>query len=121
MTSVQDTCELSVVVGSVDADSTLRDCLASLRAACEGIDAEILVVDASHHGGAAAACAEFPEVRFNAQPPGTLVPLLWGAGLRAARGRVVAFTIGQCVVDRGWARAMLEGIAGGAAGVGGRL
>jgi hypothetical protein len=54
-------------------------------------------------------------------PAGTLVPLLWGAGLRAARGRVVAFTIPECVVDRGWARAMLEGIAAGASGVGGRL
>jgi hypothetical protein len=47
--------------------------------------------------------------------------VLWGAGLREARGRVVAFTIAQCVVEQGWARALLEGIDGGAAGVGGRL
>ena len=34
---------------------------------------------------------------------------------------MVAFTIAQCVVDRGWARSLLAGIQGGAAGVGGRL
>ncbi|MEO6529195.1 MAG: glycosyltransferase [Gemmatimonadaceae bacterium] len=121
MTAGRETCELSVVVGSVDAAGTLRDCLDSLRAACDGIDAEILVVDASHDDGAAAICGDFPEVRLSTLPHGTLVPVLWGAGLRAARGSVVAFSIGQCVVDPGWARAMLDGIAGGAAGVGGRL
>jgi hypothetical protein len=121
MTAARESCELSVVVGSADAAGTLRDCLSALRAACEGIDAEILVIDASQHEGAASICAEFPAVRLSTLPVGTLVPVLWGAGLRGARGRVVAFTIGQCVVEPGWARAMLAGVAGGAAGVGGRL
>lgn len=110
-----------MVVGSADGAESLRDCLAALRAACDGIDAEVLVVDASSGDLVAATCADFPEVRLSTLPPGTLVPQLWGSGLRAARGRVVAFTISQCVVDPGWARAMLDGIAAGAAGVGGRL
>ncbi|MDB4882082.1 MAG: putative glycosyltransferase [Gemmatimonadetes bacterium] len=121
MTSASESCDLSVVVGSTEAAGTLRDCLAALRTTCAGLDTEILVVDASSVDDAAHICAEFSEVRLTRLPPGTLVPLLWGAGLRAARGRVVAFTIGQCVVDQGWARAMLDGIASGAAGVGGRL
>ena len=121
MTSVPQTCELSVVVGSADGAEPLRDCLAALRIACEGIDAEILVVDASAGELVPSICADYPTARLSTMPSGTLVPLLWGSGLRAARGRVVAFTISQCVVDPGWARAMLEGIAAGAAGVGGRL
>jgi hypothetical protein len=121
MTSAQQTCELSVVVGSADSSGALRDCLTALRTACEGIDAEILVVDASHDDGAEAACAAFPNVRLTRLSAGTLVPVLWGTGLRGARGRVVAFAIGQCVVEPGWARAMLDGIARGASGVGGRL
>jgi hypothetical protein len=60
-------------------------------------------------------------VRVIRLPVGTLVPALWGAGLRDARGRVVAFTIAQCLVDAGWARSLLDGVAAGAAGVGGRL
>jgi hypothetical protein len=119
MTSEPQTCELSVVVASADGAATLRDCLSALQAACRGIDAEILVVDAS--GAAGAVCAAFPDVRLSTLPRGTLVPILWGSGLREARGRVVAFTIAQCLVDERWARAMLEGISSGASGVGGRL
>ena len=121
MMSTEDTRALSVVVGSAESADTLGDCLAALRTACDGIDAEILVVDASEGDQAANVCAAFPDVRFARMPLGTLVPLLWGAGLRDARGRVVAFTIGQCVVDPGWARALLDGISAGASGVGGRL
>ncbi|MFL5620536.1 MAG: glycosyltransferase [Gemmatimonadaceae bacterium] len=113
--------ELSVIVGSLDAAGTIRDCLSALRAACEGIDAEILVADASADESARLAREALPAARVLSLPAGTLVPVLWGAGLREARGRVVAFTIAQCVVDRGWARALLDGIRGGAAGVGGRI
>jgi hypothetical protein len=50
-----------------------------------------------------------------------LTPELWGRGLLAARGDVVAFTINQCTVQDGWARALLTGIANGDAGVGGPI
>ena len=113
--------ELSVIVGSLDAAGTIRDCLSALRVACEGIDAEILVADASADDSARRARETSPDARVLDLPTGTLVPALWGAGLREARGRVVAFTIAQCVVDRGWARALLDGIDAGASGVGGRL
>jgi hypothetical protein len=112
---------LSVIVGSQDAARTIRECLSALEAACEGIDAEILVADASTDESARLARATLPQVRVLSAPVGTLVPALWGAGLREARGRVVAFTIAQCVVERQWARALLDGIGAGAAGVGGRL
>src|SRR5689334_4883177 len=113
--------ELSVVVGSLDAAGTIRDCLAALQTACEGIDAEILVADASADDSARLARAAAPDARVLALPVGTLVPSLWGAGLGEARGRVVAFTIAQCAVDPGWARALLDGIRSGAVGAGGRL
>ena len=120
MNSGFDSCELSVIVGSLDAVGSLGDSLAAIVASCEGFDAEILVVDASSDGSAELA-RSFPSVRVITLPVGTLVPALWGAGLREARGRVVAFTLGQCLVDRGWARALVEGVRAGAAGVGGRL
>ena len=120
MTSVSESCELSVIVASQDAVGSLGECLSALVESCAGLDAEILVVDASDDGSAEVA-RTFPAVRVSRLPAGTLVPALWGAGLREARGRVVAFTIAQCLVNPGWARSLLAGIAGGAAGVGGRL
>jgi hypothetical protein len=110
-----------VIVGSLDGAGTIRDCLMALQAACTGIDAEIIVADASADDSARIARESLPDARVLSLPEGTLVPSLWGAGLREARGRVVAFTIAQCVVDPGWARALLDGIGSGAAGVGGRL
>jgi hypothetical protein len=122
MTSDSSPRELSVIVGSLDGSGTIRDCLAALHAACEGIDAEILVADASAADDTVRLAREaLPSARILSLPVGTLVPALWGAGLREARGRIVAFTIAQCAVDRGWARALLAGITDGATGVGGRL
>jgi len=120
MNPARDTCELTVIVGSLDADDHLPECLASLRSACEGLDAEILVVAASATGGDATR-QQLPPARYIPMPPGTLVPALWGRGLRDARGRVVAFTIAQCRVGAGWARCLIDGLASGAAGVGGPL
>ena len=120
MTQVSEPCELSVIVGSLDAAGTIGECLTSLIESCAGLDAEILVVDASEDDSVRVA-RSFPAVRVTSLPPGTLVPALWGAGLREARGRVVAFTIAQCLVEAGWARALLDGIRRGAVGVGGKL
>jgi hypothetical protein len=121
MNSDSASCELTVIVGSLDAEGTLRECLSALAVACEGIDAEIVVVDASADDSARIARELSPRVRVLSLPAGTLVPALWGAGIREARGRAVAFTIGQCVVGPGWARALLDGLRTGAVGVGGRL
>jgi hypothetical protein len=121
MTPARDTCELTVIVGSLDAGTHLPECLASLQSACAGLDAEILVVDASAPDGMDDVRERFASARFIAMPPGTLVPALWGRGLRDARGRIVAFTIAQCRVGAGWARSLIDGIRSGAVGVGGPL
>ena len=121
MNPARDTCELTVIVGSLDAGPHLPECLASLQSACEGLDAEILVVDASAAAGLDMIGQRFTSARFISMPRGTLVPALWGRGLRDARGRIVAFTIAQCRVGAGWAHSLIDGIRSGAAGVGGPL
>jgi hypothetical protein len=121
MNPARESCELTVIVASLDASATVPECLEAILASSEGIDAEIVVVDATDEEAARALRDRFPTVRVASRPKGTLVPALWGWGLGEARGRVVAFTIGQCIVGRGWARAMLDGVASGAVGVGGRI
>jgi len=117
----RDTCELTVIVGSLDAGAHLPHCLESLESACAGLDAEILVIDGSAEAGVERIRQRFASARFIAMPSGTLVPALWGRGLREARGQIVAFTIAQCRVGTDWARSLLDGIRSGAAGVGGPI
>jgi hypothetical protein len=121
MTPARDSCELTVIVGSVDAGTRLSECLEALQSACAGIDAEILVVDGSAESSLDLVRKRFSSARFLSMPSGTLVPALWGRGLREARGRIVAFTIAQCRVGAGWARTLIEGIRAGASGVGGPI
>src|SRR5439155_2962543 len=121
MTSARDSCELTVIVGSLDAGNHLPECLEALRSACEGIDTEILVVDGSADFNLDLARQRFGWAQFVAMPSGTLVPALWGRGLREARGRIVAFTIAQCRVGTDWARTLITGIEAGASGVGGPI
>jgi hypothetical protein len=121
MNPARDTCELTVIVGSLDADAHLPQCLESLHSACAGLDAEILVVDGSAESGLDLLRRRFASTHFISMPRGTLVPALWGRGLHDARGRVVAFTIAQCRVGSDWARSLIDGIRSGASGVGGPL
>lgn len=58
-------------------------------------------------------------------PHGALTPVLWGLGLRAARGRVVAFTTSQMRVSVAWAGALIgaitSGVDAGVVGAGGPI
>jgi hypothetical protein len=112
--------ELSVVVGSVEAERSIGACLSSVAEACAGLTAEVLVVDASRDGSAERASdAGGAEVLRRAL--GTLVPDLWGEGIRRSRGRWVALTTGHCTVPPRWAHALLAGLRGGAAAAGAGL
>jgi glycosyltransferase involved in cell wall biosynthesis len=112
---------LSVVLACVDAASSIDRALEAVQQSSGGIQTEILVVDASTDGTADRVAAAWPHVRLIRVAPGVLVPTLWGVGLRAAGGDTVAFSIGHCVVDPGWAHALLAAEGDGIAGVGGPI
>lgn len=114
-------CALSVVVGSVNSDRTIVRSLAALEQACAGIDAELIVVDASSDDTAERIRELHGNARVQHLPAGTLTPVLWSTGFAMSRGRAVAFTTGHCVVGEGWARALLAGLESGATGVAGAL
>ena len=112
---------LTVVVACIDARRTVAACLRSIASACNGLDAEVVVVDASTDGTAEVVRQAGVPVRLMGKQSGTLTPALWAAGLAVARGQVVAFTIGQCRVGAGWAGALLAGLESGATGAGGAI
>lgn len=103
-------CELTVIVACVEAARSIEQCLTALHDACDGLTAQIIVVDASYDGTGALVRERWPDIDVRSFPPGTLVPRLWAAGLEGALGRVVAFTIGQVCVTRTWARALVDGV-----------
>ena len=113
--------ELSVVVAAADSRAPIAPCLAALEAACRGLGAELVVAQAGDITHAYAPSPGGPVLRVITCEPGTLVPQLWSAGVAAARGEAVAFTLSNCIVSRGWANALLRGLRSGAVGVGGPL
>jgi hypothetical protein len=131
-------CRLSVVVAVTDARDPARAPVASTAPrsappwlaalireanAIEG-SSEILLVgdlDATAWEMVGAPLQGGTHLRVLTAPPTALAPELWGIGLVAARGKAVAFTINQCVVQTGWAQAALGGLGAGDAGVGGRI
>ena len=107
---MESDCDLTVVVACVDASRSIERCLRALEDACTGLRAQIVVADASRDGTSDLVRARWPALEVLQFPPGTLVPALWSAGLRRARGRGVAFTIGHVVVSHSWARALVSGL-----------
>jgi glycosyltransferase involved in cell wall biosynthesis len=112
--------ELSVVIGAVDAERSIRGCLASVVEACRGIDTQVIVV-ASSGDKTSAIAAEFPDAQIIDMPRDTLVPRLWSEGITRARGDKIALITGHCEVDPRWARELTAAIDAGAAGAGGPI
>jgi hypothetical protein len=107
---MSESCALSVVVGDADAEPRrLAGCVAALRAATAQLDAEIVIAAPADRAERCAARGE-RGVRVIASD-GRFTPQLWRDGLRASRGRVVAFTISQCIVEPAWATGLLRALA----------
>jgi hypothetical protein len=113
--------ELSVIVATTDARRSIDECLRRLQHACAGLDAELIVVDASSDGTAERVAALDVPVRLLRLPVGTLTPELWAEGCRRATGRLIAFTTGHCCVTPRWASVLTRALDDGASGAGGPL
>ena len=113
--------ELSVVIGSVDAERAIRACIGSVIESCRAFDTEIILVDASSDGTPSIARSEFPDVEIIEMPADTLVPRLWSEGIKRARGEKIALLTANCEVDVQWAKELAAAISAGAAGAGGPI
>lgn len=98
----------------------LSETVDAIAQACKDVDAEIVV---AHSTGLQIVLPDKGAIPVrSAEATSDLVPALWGSGIAASRGVVVALTTTQFRVEPGWARALLHELsAQGVAGVGGRM
>jgi glycosyltransferase involved in cell wall biosynthesis len=112
----------SVVIPTYNRKATLRQTLAALSAQAHA-DYELIVIDdGSTDGTRELVAAQFPHVRYLQQPQGGPASAR-NAGIRVAKGEVIAFTDDDCVPPRDWLTILADGYDRfpSAAGVGGYL
>lgn len=114
---------ISVIVAAFNDRENLLRCLESLREQTQPVDQrEVIVVDdGSTDGASEVVCERFPEVRLlrqeNAGPDAAR-----NAGVRAARGEILAFIDSDCTAPPGWLEALQHSLAiGDCSIVGGRI
>ena len=113
--------KLSIIIAAQDAGPHLNQCVAAAVTQLPPAEMEILVVDGSGKPELEQWIRAFPSARLIVGAPQSNVPQLWRAGIEAARGRIVALTIENCVPAPDWARRMLAAHEADWAGVGGAI
>lgn len=111
--------QLSVVVPSVNGFGDLEGCLQALEAERQDVDLEVLVVDRLGEELRSRVRDTFPWVRVLEVGPRTTIPEMRAVAFAAARAAAIGVLEDHVLVRRGWARAMLNALEGGAAVVGG--
>ncbi|MDQ2870711.1 MAG: glycosyltransferase family 2 protein [Acidobacteriota bacterium] len=112
--------EISVVIPAVNSLALLRRTLAALAKQPRPEALEIVAVDRLPPADSDALRRQFPEVRI-VPGSGLTIPRMRAAGIRAARGPIVAILEDHMEVARTWQEAILLGHAGGAAAVWGSV
>ena len=96
---------LSIVIACDGALTELPDRLRAIAQACRGIAVEAIVVHPADARVETPGEPPVPTRRIVA--PSALVPVLWGQGIAASRGNIVALTTTQFRVTPDWARHLL--------------
>ncbi len=110
--------DVSVIIPTYNSATTLRETLRSLEAArFDRERVEIVVADDGSTDDTAAALAEFAprlplRVVVRDRSKGCGAAVARNDALAVARGRVIAFTDADCVVDAGWVEAAREAVIG---------
>jgi GT2 family glycosyltransferase len=99
---------VSVIIPVRNGADSIKSCLTSLMAADYPADRrEIVVVDNGSTDGTAEIAQRFP-VRYVTAFDRRGAPAARNAGIRVARGEILAFTDADCAVTKGWLRAIVQ-------------
>ncbi|MEO6655357.1 MAG: glycosyltransferase, partial [Pyrinomonadaceae bacterium] len=118
---------LSVIVVSSYSHQSLRNCIDSILANQHLDKVEILVADCCSDKPVSNLIEKYPNVGFIHFPQNTGIPALAGAGIKQAKGEIIALTDSSCEVGIGWISAILAAhqssspVIGGSVDVGGPM
>ncbi|MFN0116433.1 MAG: glycosyltransferase family 2 protein [Paracoccaceae bacterium] len=112
--------ELSVVIPAVNGLADIAGCLDALRLTT-GARLEVIVADRTSEAQRWATERDYPEARLIRVPPGTTIPAMREAAMRAATAPAIAVIEDHVIVPPGWARAMLDALGEGHDVVGGTV
>lgn len=97
--------DLSVVVAVTNGADSTEACVESLLRASAGFDVEVILSGPEDLLGGISPDSGIRTVSCPAEARG---PRLWGAGIAAARGRIIAVTEVTTTFDTSWVRGILE-------------
>ena len=103
--------DVSVVICTYNRKARLRECLTSILAVdCPQESYEVIVVDGGSDDGTIDLREEFTGILF-VEENGMGLASARNQGAQLARGRIIAYTDDDCVVDKEWLRKLLEAFA----------
>lgn len=103
---------VSIVIASQNACASISECLTAVLAQLDGMDAEILVADASTDGTDRIVSENFPQVKLIRGGSEDLIPNLWGLGMDKATAPIIAITNAQCIPSADWLANILRSFRG---------
>ncbi len=113
--------DLSVVIPSVNGFGDLEGCLRALEAQRRDVDLEVLVVDRLGEPLRTQVRDRFPWARLVEVERNATIPEMRAIGFAQSTAPAVGVIEDHVLVREGWARNMLDALAGGAAVVGGPI
>lgn len=105
--AANETVKLSVIIVSLYSHLSLRKCLDAILANDGRDNIEILVAHCSDEP-IADLIDKYPNIRFIQFPQKVGIPFLAGAGIKQAKGEIVALTDASSEVGPGWINAIFE-------------
>jgi hypothetical protein len=100
--------DVSVVIASVNGLPYPIACLDALADQDGNVSCEVILADCTGPATRAAVRERHPDVRVLEYDEPKTIPWLRAAGIRAARGRLVAVTEDHCVPRRDWCRQIVD-------------
>ena len=104
-----DSIPVSIVICTYNRKNFLRECLNSiLEIDFPKSQYEIIIVDGGSNDGTDALCKQLPGVRFTVEPRFGLA-YARNRGADLAKGKIVAYTDDDCIVDKYWLKSLVLG------------
>lgn len=108
MTRLSRPHEVSVVIPSFNAIRTIDACLGALYSQRTSHSYEVILVDSSRDETAVLAGRKYPECRVIRRFRRTYPGAARNMGIQASKGRIIAFTDADCIVDTRWIESIVE-------------